>query len=123
MTCYVFSHSIRAGGWVTRVYDDLDLGLHDLSDVSPDAVVVELDGLGAGGVRTIRKAFNGPLVVVGKGEAAAQAIHQGADDYAESLAEIPKILERAWRRHLCRRSALELTRKAFQLNALLGAAG
>jgi hypothetical protein len=98
---------------VTRSYDDWDLGLHALSAMPPDAVVVELDGLVAGGVRAVRKAFNGPLVVLGKGEAAAQAIHQGADDYAESMDEIPKILERTCRRHSCRRSALELSRQAF----------
>jgi ActR/RegA family two-component response regulator len=123
MTTYVISKNILEGGWVSKAFPDTTQGIVALTQSCPDRIVVDLESVDEGSIRAIRRSFSGPLVVVGKGTQAAEAIKGGADDYAETFEDVPDILKDASRRHSNRECAVNLSKKmasAFIALPLIG---
>ncbi len=122
MNTYLFSKTTLPGGWITKVYTDVTTGLRALIGIRPDVVVVDLTSITEdGAIKAVRRAFDGPIVVVGTGAVAASAIQKGADDYSETLETAPRAIASASRRHRNRQLAETLDRKLEKV-CMLGVA-
>jgi ActR/RegA family two-component response regulator len=117
---YFFSLT-RSPAWAGRTFADLTEGLCELAAHPPAAVVVDLQSTSDVALRAVRRAWNGPLVVLGTGSAACRAIKEGgADDYAASPEDVLGVVEGSRRRHENRSCAQELCRKIGVLSAPAG---
>jgi serine phosphatase RsbU (regulator of sigma subunit) len=102
-----FGRVLEAAGFRTLFAEDGMRGLQSIRDACPDAVLLDLNMPGMGGLETLTKAAcdtpDTPVIVVsgsGRVEDVVQALRRGAWDFVTKPVEDPRLLVQAVRRAL-----------------------
>jgi hypothetical protein len=117
---YLFCARGLAPAWADSVFFDINSGIAAIAHDRPDAVVLDPCSLPPCALRAVRRAYDGPLVVLGGGDIAAEAIEGGADDYAATVQEVGSVVDAAKRRHQRRQLGMALYAKVNRLAAMAG---